>query len=1027
MLQVLTQEKYVISLGNSGVRLNNRRGILKHNYASPAMKSLSCMSFTKDTHEILVGGSEKKLLKINLDTQIITPVKCKGTVTKLTRASQAIAGCKTDGTIDIFDLNSNQIVKTFNSPGGIISDMDAKESILMTCGYSQKKVGFVLDPLINVYDLRAGKSLPPIPFPAGAGFVRLHPKLSTCVIIASQNGQIQILDYANPANVYLHQADLSGQLVGMEVSPSGDFMALLDGSFIQLWNNVNTGSSFLEFANPTEYPAIDLGGPELSLDDPDSSFSSVGLPYYKEELLSSWSDPSFVYNVGMPSNTNFSQDSVTDMKPTGFGGFMGFNKAKLKNTAQKYVSYDKKNGSTVPMFISEKLRSGQVEDLTSLFADDDKNSKNAPKIYWKHDIQYSRFGINDFDFAAYNNTKYSGLEHHSPNAYCNPLLQVYRYSDSFFRFALNYLTHNKLDEKSLLSELGLLFDMLDKAQGQHCQALNFLKTLSQIPQANALGLILDDHKSTTNNKRSLLSEGLLLQSFCRFLMEQIASEGGVRFESIAGCPTTIETKVPSCGTTSSRHSIFYNIELYAPKLFLIQSKPTFLQALQDSFVRTTQTRGWCDKCKKYQTVHSTKIIEKLPITLNIHIPLGKSSQEDAITEIIGLRQPEGEVLMDERFYRNTNWPALSFGLNKGMKVVDAKNVHENGDIYELMGIVIEVGQPESHLVSYVRIDEKTRGSKVKAKNWYLFNDFLVKQVSESEVLNFTHRWKSPVMLVYQKKLDLPPFDVEDWRSRLDTSILYRDHFAAGVRENIQREYTLLTKEEAPKPGTLVAMDAEFVMLQQEETEIISDGTRSLLRPRVLSLARVSVVRGEGALQGIPFIDDFIMMREDTIVDYLTQFSGIEPGDLDPMTSRRSLVTRQTSYKKLWLLLNLGCIFIGHGLANDFRTINIQVPAAQVIDTLDIYFIKSRQRRLSLKFLAWLLLDQNVQTGNHDSIEDARTALFLYNKYQELVREGKFEQTLAHIYSEGKKYNFKPPPVVIPAAVPVPPAAAAPAV
>ena len=96
-------------------------------------------------------------------------------------------------------------------------------------------------------------------------------------------------------------------------------MALLDGSFIQLWNNVNTGSSFLEFANPTEYPAIDLGGPELSLDDPDSSFSSVGLPYYKEELLSSWSDPSFVYNVGMPSNTNFSQDSVTDMKPTGFG------------------------------------------------------------------------------------------------------------------------------------------------------------------------------------------------------------------------------------------------------------------------------------------------------------------------------------------------------------------------------------------------------------------------------------------------------------------------------------------------------------------------------------------------------------------------------------------------------------------------------------------------------------------------------------------------------------------------------------
>lgn len=116
------------------------------------------------------------------------------------------------------------------------------------------------------------------------------------------------------------------------------------------------------------------------------------------------------------------------------------------------------------------------------------------------------------------------------------------------------------------------------------------------------------------------------------------------------------------------------------------------------------------------------------------------------------------------------------------------------------------------------------------------------------------------------------------------------------------------------------MDAEFVMLQQEETEIISDGTKSLVRPKQLSLARVSVIRGEGPEKGVPFIDDFITTK-DTIVDYLTEFSGIEPGDLDPATSKRALVTLQTSYKRLWLLLNLGCVFIGHGLHNDFRTIS----------------------------------------------------------------------------------------------------------
>lgn len=149
-------------------------------------------------------------------------------------------------------------------------------------------------------------------------------------------------------------------------------------------------------------------------------------------------------------------------------------------------------------------------------------------------------------------------------------------------------------------------------------------------------------------------------------------------------------------------------------------------------------------------------------------------------------------------------------------------------------------------------------------------------------------------------------------------VIKYSHFSA--RSEIKRQYKLLTNQEAPKPGTLVAMDAEFVMLQQEETEIISDGTKSLVRPKQLSLARVSVIRGEGPEKGVPFIDDFIITR-DVIVDYLTEFSGIEPGDLDPSISKRALVTLQTSYKRLWLLLNLGCVFIGHGLHNDFRTIS----------------------------------------------------------------------------------------------------------
>ncbi len=55
--------------------------------------------------------------------------------------------------------------------------------------------------------------------------------------------------------------------------------------------------------------------------------------------------------------------------------------------------------------------------------------------------------------------------------------------------------------------------------------------------------------------------------------------------------------------------------------------------------------------------------------------------------------------------------------------------------------------------------------------------------------------------------------------------------------------------------------------------------------------------------------------------------------------------------------------------------DLLVPDDQVIDTVDLYFIKERQRRLSLKYLAWKVLGQTIQQSNHDSIEDARTVSF----------------------------------------------------
>lgn len=303
--------------------------------------------------------------------------------------------------------------------------------------------------------------------------------------------------------------------------------------------------------------------------------------------------------------------------------------------------------------------------------------------------------------------------------------------------------------------------------------------------------------------------------------------------------------------------------------------------------------------------------------------------------------------------------------------------------------------------------------------WHLFNDFLVRPLRSEEALSFNISWKIPSVITYQLKGANNRVD-NSWKQRLDTSLLYMD----------QKYYFLLTKvgrlticstnpgertyrplvppHEAPGEGTVVALDTEFVSVKQPEIAVNSEGERETIRPIVYALARVSVVRGSGEDELEPFIDDYVVSKE-PVVDYLTSYSGIVQGDLDPRFSKHNLVSLKVAYKKLWILLNLGCKFLGHGLKQDFRVTNIHVPKSQVIDTIDLFFVKARLRKLSLAFLAWFLLKEDIQLETHDSIEDAKTALKLYRKYLEYEDAGILETIVEDIYRKGKEMNYKPPP------------------
>jgi len=375
-------------------------------------------------------------------------------------------------------------------------------------------------------------------------------------------------------------------------------------------------------------------------------------------------------------------------------------------------------------------------------------------------------------------------------------------------------------------------------------------------------------------------------------------------------------------------------------------------------------------------------------------------------------------------------------------------------VYSLIGIVADINSGEHqkpHLVSLVDVAPSSRDVS-ENNNFHLFNDFLVRPTSTPEALSFNSGWKLPSVLAYQLKSTNHAID-DTWKSNLDPSLLYR-RWSASQEADPTKFQLLNPQHEAPAPGTLVAIDAEFVSLQREEIEIKADGSRETIRPSRLGLARVSVLRGDGGSSpstpnlnptqtsdsitnspsttpdpalarittttttttnnrsGIPFIDDYIAIPE-PIIDYLTLFSGIHPGDLDRSSSRHTLVSLKVAYKKLWLLLNLGCVFVGHGLPKDFRTINIHVPKRQVVDTVDLFHLRRYQRKLNLRFLAWLLLGEEIQTdvrAGHDSVEDARTALRLWERYRVYEERGPeaVEDMLEWVYARGREVGFRAP-------------------
>lgn len=195
---------------------------------------------------------------------------------------------------------------------------------------------------------------------------------------------------------------------------------------------------------------------------------------------------------------------------------------------------------------------------------------------------------------------------------------------------------------------------------------------------------------------------------------------------------------------------------------------------------------------------------------------------------------------------------------------------KSNNIYQLTSVICQVKKENelAHLISFVRMGDG---------NWYLFNDFLVRQVSDHEAIQFKSKWKSPAILQFSRidinqesiinRLKSPTLmDRRAFDDIMRIGYVFRNYFSrgfdlksqyAGYRTPSSVVMPLSFDEIESKSGYLVALDAEFVALSREETEVRTDGTRSLIRPVRLHLARVSLIRGQDFHEGICFVDDYI--------------------------------------------------------------------------------------------------------------------------------------------------------------------------
>ncbi|XP_041979017.1 PAN2-PAN3 deadenylation complex catalytic subunit PAN2 [Aricia agestis] len=501
---ILTVENGIFALTKTSLRHQIRRGIPKHTHKSKSMSDMQCL-YQVSSHKLLMGGHQDKLIDLDLNKMVENIIKIpeEGSAVLRSGGGSLVACGSANGMVSLRDIRCpGKAEHSFRAHSACLSDLDMQGDTLISCGFTQSGGVAVAEPYLLVWDVRgAGRRRAPSVWslPLGWPPLLLHfvPAVSGRAVALGGDGNVALLHVNESHNVdhSVFQVDThSAHCSAMDVSSTSQALVFGDqAGHLHLFSaQHNHEPRFNNFSRGTEFADPDPGLPFVSLNDTGFKYSSVPLPPLASG--SKWLNemPEAFYKRVYRKPKTIDPEVLKSMKMQGPIGYA----PNPKNTRRNQIPY-----------VNDTL-----EDLQAVRHNDFvPNIQPIPKCYLKMDFRLYKHGVDDLEI---NKTGLPGLEATLPNSYCNSMLQVLYYIP---QLKTTLLAHTCAKEFCLSCELGFLFRTLDASGGSPCQASNFLRAFRTVPEAAALGLILD----RGDQKADLVT---LIQSWNRFILHQIHYE-----------------------------------------------------------------------------------------------------------------------------------------------------------------------------------------------------------------------------------------------------------------------------------------------------------------------------------------------------------------------------------------------------------------------------------------------------------------------------------------------------------------------